>query len=122
MLIEKNGEKIQDPFEDELFMIYEHDEGLTVFAGCAHRGIGNICRTAMDTTGHHHIKLVLGGTHLKGASKGRIQKTINAFENISIDNLGLCHCTGLPAFIEFSKNFDKKIRYAHVATHFLPYE
>jgi 7,8-dihydropterin-6-yl-methyl-4-(beta-D-ribofuranosyl)aminobenzene 5'-phosphate synthase len=122
MLVDKAGEKSTDPFEDELFMVYEHDNGLTVFAGCAHRGIGNICRTAMEVTGNDHIKLVLGGTHLKGASKERIEKTVKAFEALDVENYGLCHCTGLPAFMEFSKQFKEKVRYAHVATRFLPYD
>ncbi|WP_016776408.1 MBL fold metallo-hydrolase [Anaerophaga thermohalophila] len=122
MLVDKAGAKSADPFEDELFMVYEHNKGLTVFAGCAHRGIGNICRTAMEVTGNNHIKLVLGGTHLKGASKGRIQKTVKAFEALDVEKYGLCHCTGLPAFMEFSKKFKDRVRYAHVATRFLPYD
>ncbi len=119
----KHGEELSaDLFEDELFMVFDHPEGLVVFAGCAHRGIGNICRSAMDFTGQKKIKLVLGGTHLKGASKGRITKTVDAFKNIDIERFGLCHCTGLPAFMEFAGEFEEKVRYAHVATRFQPYD
>jgi 7,8-dihydropterin-6-yl-methyl-4-(beta-D-ribofuranosyl)aminobenzene 5'-phosphate synthase len=69
-----------------------------------------------------NIRLVLGGTHLKGASSGKIHKTIEAFEKIEVSEFGLCHCTGLPAFLEFSTKFGKIVRYAHVGTRFLPYD
>jgi 7,8-dihydropterin-6-yl-methyl-4-(beta-D-ribofuranosyl)aminobenzene 5'-phosphate synthase len=119
----KTGDEIGvDLFEDELFMLYDSPEGLTVFTGCAHRGIGNICRTAMVLTGNKNIRLVLGGTHLKGASLKRIHKTVEAFEDMEVSRFGLCHCTGLPAFIEFSTTFGEKVRYAHVGTRFLPYD
>ena len=120
----RNGENqmIPDAFEDELFMVYNHPKGNTVFAGCAHRGIGNICRTGMQFTGHDKIRMVLGGTHLKGASGGRIQKTVDAFRAMNVDRLGLGHCTGLPAFMAFHEAFGEKVRYAHVGTRFLPYD
>lgn len=122
MMVEKEGRTIVDPFEDELFMVYDHPEGLTIFTGCAHRGIGNICRTAMEVTGNNIIRLVLGGTHLKGASQGRISQTIEAFKEMNAFKYGLCHCTGLPAFMQFSDAFPDQVRYAHVGTRFLPYD
>ncbi|WP_291859572.1 MBL fold metallo-hydrolase [Marinilabilia sp.] len=76
MMVKQGEELVADLFEDELFMVFDHPAGLVVFAGCAHRGICNICRSAIELTGMQKIKLVLGGTHLKGASKGRITKTV----------------------------------------------
>jgi 7,8-dihydropterin-6-yl-methyl-4-(beta-D-ribofuranosyl)aminobenzene 5'-phosphate synthase len=76
----------------------------------------------MAFTGNKNIRLVLGGTHLKGASGGRINKTVEAFENIKVSGFGLCHCTGLPAFLKFSTKFGEKVRYAHVGTRFFPYD
>jgi 7,8-dihydropterin-6-yl-methyl-4-(beta-D-ribofuranosyl)aminobenzene 5'-phosphate synthase len=122
MLVEKEGQVENDLFEDELFMVKDHPEGLTVLAGCAHRGIANICRSAMELTANERIKLVLGGTHLKGASSGRIKKTVKAFEELPVEKYGLCHCTGLPAFISFASTFGEAVRYAHVGTHFDPYD
>ncbi len=122
MLI-RNGDKMDaDLFEDELFMVYNYQQGLVVFSGCAHRGIANICRTAMDLTGQKHISLVIGGTHLKGASKGRIVKTVKAFQELDMEEFGLCHCTGLQAFLQFANAFGEKVRYAHVASRFLPFK
>lgn len=118
MMVNKEGRAEMDTFEDELFMVYDQAEGLTVFAGCAHKGIGNICRTAMDITANQRIRLVIGGTHLKGASKGRIDKTLHAFDQLPVENYGLCHCTGLPAFMAFSEKFGESVRYAYVGTHF----
>jgi len=122
MMVHKESHTEVDSFDDELFMLYNHPEGLTVFAGCAHRGIANICRTAIDVTANPRIRLVLGGTHLKGASKGRIEKTVEAFGQMAVERYGLCHCTGLPAFMAFSDRFEEQVRYAHVGTHFSPYD
>ncbi len=122
MLINDGDQLRPDQFDDELFMLFDHPEGIVVLAGCAHRGIANICRSAMKISGKDHIKLVLGGTHLKGDSKGRISKTVHAFKELDVGQFGLCHCTGLPAFMEFANTFDDKVRYAHVATSFLPFD
>jgi 7,8-dihydropterin-6-yl-methyl-4-(beta-D-ribofuranosyl)aminobenzene 5'-phosphate synthase len=122
MLIRHGNEVVADLFEDELFMVYKHQEGLVVFSGCAHRGIGNICRSAMEQTSQQHIRLVLGGTHLKGASKGRVAKTVKAFQELEVQEFGLCHCTGLRAFKEFANVFGEQVRYAHVASRFLPFD
>ena len=122
MLIKHGKTLSADLFEDELYMVFEHSERLVVFAGCAHRGIGNICRSAMSLTGCNQVQLVLGGTHLKGASKGRIAKTVDAFKDLEVEHFGLCHCTGLPAFMEFSRVFEEKVRYAHVGTRFEPFD
>ncbi|MFO8001576.1 MAG: MBL fold metallo-hydrolase [Marinilabilia sp.] len=122
MQVRREGQMVPDPFADELFVVYEHSEGSTVFAGCAHRGIGNICRTAMDVTGHNTLRLVIGGTHLKGVSAGKISKTVEAFGKMKVEQFALAHCTGIPAFMAFSEAFWEKVRYAHVGTRFLPYE
>lgn len=118
MIVEKGGQQLKDPFDDELFMVYEEGESLTVLTGCAHRGIANICRTAIDVSGGKKIKSVLGGTHLKNASHERIVQTLKTLETFDIDNYGLCHCTGLQAFMQFSQQYKDKVKYAHVGTHF----
>jgi 7,8-dihydropterin-6-yl-methyl-4-(beta-D-ribofuranosyl)aminobenzene 5'-phosphate synthase len=122
MLVKHGKELRADLFEDELFMVFEHQDGLVVFAGCAHRGIGNICRSAMELTGQQCISLVVGGTHLKGASKGRVTKTVKAFQELDVNEFGLCHCTGVRAFNEFANVFGEQVRYAHVASRFLPFD
>jgi len=122
MQVSRGDQLVPDHFEDELFMVYSHPEGSTVFAGCAHRGIGNICRTAIDVTGNEKVKMVLGGTHLKGASRGRISKTVDAFRELEVEQFALGHCTGLPAFFAFWNAFGEKVRYAHVSTRFFPYD
>ncbi|MGQ1889631.1 MBL fold metallo-hydrolase [Thermophagus sp. OGC60D27] len=118
MIVHAEGKEQTDTFEDELFMVYDHHDGMVLFAGCAHNGIANICRTAMQETKKDQIQLVLGGTHLKNASKERIQQTVKAFESLKVNHFGLCHCTGLPAFMRFYNQFPDKVEYAHVASHF----
>jgi len=118
MIVHNNGKEQTDTFDDELFLVGDHDEGLIIFTGCAHNGIANICHTAIQETGKTLIQLVVGGTHLKSASQERIMQTVKTFESFHVAQFGLCHCTGLKAFMEFSSHFPGKVSYAHVASNF----
>ncbi len=121
LLVEREGQLIPDDFSDELFLAFEHPEGLTILSGCSHLGILNICQTAMVITGNPKIRALIGGTHLKGASTGRIEQTLEAFDELSVAQFGLCHCTGLGPYMEFVQKYGDIVRYAYVGTMFRPY-
>ncbi len=121
MLVERDGKTIPDDFSDELFMFFDHPKGLTIMSGCSHRGVLNICQTALNVATHKSIRMLLGGTHLKGASSGKIEQTLEAFEPFQIQQFGLCHCTGLTPFMAFKQKYGDQVRYAYVGTRFLPY-
>ena len=121
MLVERDGKTIPDDFSDELFLFFDHPKGLTILSGCSHRGVLNICQTALDLATHKSIRMLLGGTHLKGASSGKVEQTLKAFEAFQIQQFGLCHCTGLTPFMAFKQKYGEQVRYAYVGTRFLPY-
>jgi 7,8-dihydropterin-6-yl-methyl-4-(beta-D-ribofuranosyl)aminobenzene 5'-phosphate synthase len=58
-----------------------------------------------DITGERRIYAVVGGTHLLGASKRRLQKTEDAFRQYDVRKIMLSHCTGIEAFAELARAF-----------------
>ncbi len=94
-----------DSFTDDLSLAIKTDNGLIVVLGCAHRGPVNSIRRLQKVTGEERIYAVVGGTHLKDASKERIEKTISAFKKMNVSKVGCAHCTGFKAASMMSEAF-----------------
>lgn len=90
-------ELIADTMEDEQLLVIEREEGLCVFAGCAHPGIINCLYYVQSIFPNIHIHSLLAGMHLKGCGRERVQKTILALQELEIDRIIPLHCTGLRA-------------------------
>jgi 7,8-dihydropterin-6-yl-methyl-4-(beta-D-ribofuranosyl)aminobenzene 5'-phosphate synthase len=86
-----------DDFEDEQALIARTPEGPVVVVGCAHAGVVNTLRHALRMTGEDHIRALMGGFHLVGASEERITETIAALRELDVRQMVACHCTGGPA-------------------------
>jgi 7,8-dihydropterin-6-yl-methyl-4-(beta-D-ribofuranosyl)aminobenzene 5'-phosphate synthase len=71
----------------------ETARGLVVITGCAHPGVVNIVRRAKELTGGE-VHLVLGGFHLGGASETRIASIVGAFQQLGVQKVAPCHCSG----------------------------
>ncbi|MFH1646400.1 MAG: MBL fold metallo-hydrolase [Chloroflexota bacterium] len=94
----KEGDALkQDRLADDLALIIDADFGLVVVLGCAHRGIVNTLKQAVKLTGRELIYAAIGGTHLVHASPERLEKTAAALNEMGVQHLGACHCTGFPA-------------------------
>ncbi|MHA1136239.1 MAG: MBL fold metallo-hydrolase [Candidatus Thorarchaeota archaeon] len=92
----KNGEKILDPLEDDLSLIFQLKDGsLVLLAGCCHAGLVNTMNHVTTITGSSNIVGVVGGLHLHDASKERLAKTVEHLKGYNITTLSPCHCTGL---------------------------
>ena len=50
-LVENNGTKSSDLFDDELFLCIKNKEKLIIISSCSHNGISNICETARQHFG-----------------------------------------------------------------------
>ena len=87
------GQYGPDRFEDEQVMVFDLPKGLVLIAGCAHRGIVNICE-AVKQRFHKPIQAIIGGLHLKDSEDTRIEKTANYFREENIPFLAIGHCTG----------------------------
>ena len=89
-------------------LVVETDQGLVVITGCAHPGIVEMVRQAQAVL-DGEIRLVVGGFHLGGASAGRIREVSAALQQLGVQRLAPCHCTGAQAMrifaVEFGDNY-----------------
>lgn len=71
------------------------ERGLIIVLGCAHRGMMNTVHHARELTGMDDVHMVVGGTHLVGASDHQMQCTIDELKRTRVARVGVSHCTGL---------------------------
>lgn len=103
--IEKNAMRYSDNFDDELFMVIEEPDLLTIISSCSHCGITNIIETAINYF-QKNIKRIIGGFHLKNTKKNVVEHVIQTMNELEVAEIFTGHCTGFETIIEFNKNFD----------------
>lgn len=102
----KNGKALsQDDFPDDLALVCKTNKGLVIVLGCAHRGIINTIQHAQQVTGEQNVHTVIGGTHLYSKKDVQIDQTIRALKQLSVQNIGVSHCTGLSASMRLADAF-----------------
>jgi 7,8-dihydropterin-6-yl-methyl-4-(beta-D-ribofuranosyl)aminobenzene 5'-phosphate synthase len=84
--------ELGDGIKEQSLMI-ETARGLVVITGCAHPGVVNIVRKAKELAGGE-VYLVLGGFHLGGASEAKIADIVEAFQQLGVQKVAPCHCSG----------------------------
>ena len=77
----------------EQSLIVKTDEGLVIITGCAHPGVVNVVQKAREIAGDK-VYLLLGGFHLGGASASKIESIIDSFEQLGVERVAPCHCSG----------------------------
>jgi len=78
----------------EQSLILNSERGLIIITGCAHPGILSIIEKAKEMFPEEKIHLVLGGFHLTGASDYRLNSIIDKFEELGVQKVAPCHCSG----------------------------
>lgn len=116
LFIRDSGNLQPDMVMDDQALISKTHLGLIVILGCAHRGIINTIHQAQKLTGIEEIHTVVGGCHLVGASKERIQQTIAALKELKVQKLGVSHCTGLPAAVALAREFGESFFFNNAGT------
>jgi len=96
-VVEVNGSLQEDKIPDDMALVINHPDGLIIISGCAHSGIINTIKYAVEKTGRSEILAFVGGTHLIRASEERLQKTITALELYDVQKCIVSHCTGFYA-------------------------
>lgn len=93
LFIEKDGELVPDPFEDDQALVIKKPEGTVILTGCAHSGLVNIMKHVAREYGP--VKAVIGGTHLgMGAPESKIEATMKFLDEDPPDRIVVNHCTG----------------------------
>jgi len=77
----------------EQSLVIETSQGLVVVTGCAHPGVVNIVRQAKKLTGGE-VYFVLGGFHLGGVSAAEIAGIVKDFQQLGVQRVAPCHCSG----------------------------
>lgn len=80
----------------EQALVARTEKGMVVVTGCAHPGIDRMAAQAKEV-GEGQVYLVVGGFHLGGASRGRVEEIIGEFRRLGVRQVAPCHCTGDPA-------------------------
>lgn len=101
-----------DPFQDDQSLVLAGAGGLIVVAGCAHAGIINHCRAAQRLYPGASIRAVVGGFHLVGASRGLVERTIQALRELGVEAVHPCHCTGDAATRALARAFPERCQAA----------
>ena len=102
--LEKEKEKHDDIEDDTSVVINVKNKGLIVLTGCAHAGIVNTVRYAMEITGINKIYALMGGFHLSGVDyESIIKPTLNSLKEINPEYIIPTHCTGLSSILEIKR-------------------
>ncbi len=99
-----------DDFSEELFLVVRKNGKISIITACSHRGITNICNTAV---GYFNlpINLILGGFHMKNSTEEQYKWILKYLKNSKPDMLGVCHCTGVENYARLIKDIDKGVFY-----------
>ncbi len=99
-----------DLIEDDMAVWFDSEDGLVVCTGCCHSGIINTLHYIISLSGQSRIKQVVGGLHLVGAGQERLERTAEALNEMQIEELVPCHCTGDHAVEYLSGNLTCRVR------------
>ncbi len=107
------GLMVPDDFNDELFVVIKQKKHINVITACSHRGITNICTTAMMYF-NLPIRLILGGFHLKNCSIEQYVHVTYYLRMLQPKSIGLCHCTGIEKYAEMQNKCNFHLFYNDV--------
>ena len=102
---QKDGKEVWDAIEDDTSIVMNlKDKGLVILSGCAHAGIVNTVRYAMEVTGIDKVHVVMGGFHLSGPFfEPIIDRTTEEFKKLNPAYIIPTHCTGRKAIMDMEK-------------------
>ena len=98
-----------DAIEDDLAIWFETPAGLVVCVGCCHAGVINTLTRVKQLSGRSKIRALIGGFHLMGADRRRIDLTIEHLRQMDIDTFHPCHCTGEAAVADLKTAFAQRV-------------
>jgi len=113
---EIQGKVVQDTLADDQSLILDTEKGLILIFGCAHSGMINIMNHVIQKTGKDHFYAVLGGTHLDFLTPEQLEESIRFLREMSVDQIGVSHCTGLRAAFRLQQEFGDRFFYGWVGS------
>jgi len=111
MFYKKTGNSFfPDDFEDELFLILKHQDKINIITACSHRGITNICKSALGLY-DLPIHMITGGFHMKDCSEEQYSFIARELRRINPELIGVCHCTGVEKYADLKRDLESKVFY-----------
>jgi len=101
--IEEHGLRLRTP------------EGWVLLTGCAHPGVDAMAEQATRQVAGG-LRLVMGGFHMGGAPRRRIEGVIEAFEALGVAAAAPCHCSGDATRELFEQRYGDRYIAVHVGT------
>ena len=105
LLLQDGDAFLPDPIADDASLLIETATDPVLLLGCAHAGILNILDHLQDTLKIRKLRAILGGTHLMFFSPERVAAVIERFEDFGVEQVGVCHCTGMKAAVALGAHF-----------------
>ena len=116
LCVMQEGKLVKDDLMDDLSLIINGQERISVILGCCHVGIINTLYHIQKMTDNSPIDMLVGGIHLIGVADEKIDKTIELLKEFNIKKLALCHCTGMKAMPKLSQTFGNKLLFNNIGT------
>lgn len=91
------GKLYPDSFRDDLSLLVEGEQGISLLLGCAHAGLPNILRYVRDRFGITRLHAVIGGMHLAPVPETVLPEWMEALRCVEVALWRPCHCTGFRA-------------------------
>ncbi len=95
-----------DPLVDDSALLCTVADGVVIVTGCSHSGITNIIERALVLSGDLRILDIVGGFHLLGAGRTRVETVAAFLESRGVRTIHPCHCTDLAAKVGLSHRLD----------------
>lgn len=107
---QKEGREVWDAIEDDTSIVMHlQDKGLVILSGCAHAGIINTVRYAVEVTGIDKVYAIMGGFHLGGPLfEPIIDRTTEELQKFHPTFVIPAHCTGRKAVMAIEKKMPEQ--------------
>jgi len=92
--IRRHGRLARDEIRDDTALVHVGERGLVVMTGCSHSGLVPILDHARTVTGEARVLAVVGGLHLRSASRRTVDRVAGHLRDIGVSHVHGCHCTG----------------------------
>jgi 7,8-dihydropterin-6-yl-methyl-4-(beta-D-ribofuranosyl)aminobenzene 5'-phosphate synthase len=116
LLARIDGSYVPDPFDHELILIVDDDDGAVVFTGCSHNGVLNMLASVYRRRPGIRIKAVFGGFHLMDPIRKKMSEKPETVESIAaklkslpVGKIYTGHCTGTDAYLLLKKGLGDRI-------------
>ncbi len=97
-----------DDFHDEMILILEEENELSLFMGCSHFGVKNGIEAVKQQFPNKKIKNLIAGMHLGSKNILEIKDIADYLESLDLDKIIPIHCTGDLALSYFKERFKDK--------------